>query len=81
MRHLLSLSALAFALTAASASAAKARDYPWCAYHDWSTYNCGFVSYRQCLATISGIGGWCARNPRSYYAPQRKAPRGKRHRK
>lgn len=45
-------------------SSAKAEVYyPWCAYYDFSTYNCGFTSQRQCLATISGAGGWCRRNP------------------
>jgi hypothetical protein len=36
--------------------------YPWCAWYDWTTYNCGFTSYRQCLATISGQGGECRPN-------------------
>jgi hypothetical protein len=78
MRRVIALTALVFAFVAAPAGVASARDYPWCAYHDWSTYNCGFVSFEQCLATISGIGGWCARNPRSYYPPQEEAPRRKR---
>jgi hypothetical protein len=34
----------------------------WCAYYDWSTYNCGFHSYQQCYATIFGAGGWCRPN-------------------
>lgn len=45
-------------------AAAQAREYPWCARYDWSTYNCGFVSFEQCLATVRGIGGFCERNPR-----------------
>ena len=24
--------------------------------------NCGFVSFQQCMATVSGIGGFCVRN-------------------
>jgi hypothetical protein len=24
--------------------------------------NCGFVSFNQCLATVSGIGGFCIQN-------------------
>ena len=35
---------------------------PWCAFYSPSTYNCGFHTYQQCLATISGVGGTCARN-------------------
>ena len=34
----------------------------WCAVYDVSTRNCGFHSYQQCLATISGIGGYCTPN-------------------
>lgn len=37
--------------------------YPWCVYYSWSTYNCGFVSQRQCLATAVGAGGRCRPNP------------------
>ena len=29
----------------------------WCAYYDFSTYNCGFHSFQQCLATVRGAGG------------------------
>ena len=42
---------------------AQAREYPWCARYDWTTRNCGFVSFQQCLATIHGIGGRCEPNP------------------
>lgn len=75
MRFLL-LSAVALAMLtipAVSTSPAKAEVvYPWCAYytfHDGDATNCGFVSWQQCMATISGIGGYCAPNPR--YAPRR----------
>lgn len=40
-----------------------AKAQPWCAYYDAYTYNCGFYSFEQCLATISGAGGVCRRNP------------------
>lgn len=52
-------------------AAAQAREYPWCARYDWSTYNCGFVSFEQCLATVRGIGGICERNPRYAGPPPR----------
>jgi Protein of unknown function (DUF3551) len=45
-----------------------AREYPWCAIYGPSTQNCGFVSFEQCQATISGIGGYCGQNPH-YQAP------------
>ena len=55
------LLAMPLALWASAAPAAP--EYPWCARYDWSTRNCGFVSFQQCLATISGIGGRCEPNP------------------
>jgi hypothetical protein len=52
--------------------------YPWCARYDWTTRNCGFVSFGQCLATVRGRGGFCERNP-LYDVPlvagKRRAPR------
>lgn len=59
-----------------AAAPATAREYPWCARYDWTTSNCGFVSFQQCLATISGIGGRCEPNPR--YAPPQRQQRHKR---
>jgi len=65
-----------FAIVAVLATpAAKAREYPWCARYDWTTYNCGFVSFQQCLATISGIGGRCEPNPRYSGPPPRQKKR------
>jgi hypothetical protein len=29
---------------------------PWCAFYDASTYNCGFHSFQQCLATAPADG-------------------------
>jgi hypothetical protein len=48
---------------------AQARDYAWCAWYDWTTYNCGFDTLQQCLATVSGVGGECRPNAR--YRPSR----------
>ena len=48
--------------------------YPWCAYYggrDGGGPSCGSSTLEQCMATVSGIGGYCARNP--YY--QEPAPR------
>jgi hypothetical protein len=47
------------------AAQAQAREYPWCARYDAWAYNCGFVTFQQCQATISGAGGICERNPRA----------------
>lgn len=61
------------------AAPAAAREYPWCARYDWTTSNCGFVSFQQCLATISGIGGRCEQNPR-YVPPRQQQKRRPAHR-
>jgi len=47
----------------------KAQNYPWCAiYNDGSgSKNCGFASFQQCQADVSGIGGFCSQN--STYQP------------
>ena len=37
-------------------------DGTWCAYYVLHT-SCGFHSFEQCQATVSGNGGFCARNP------------------
>lgn len=36
---------------------------PWCAYDVGGRTNCGFYSYEQCMAHLSGIGGSCLPNP------------------
>jgi Protein of unknown function (DUF3551) len=44
---------------------AVAQNYPWCAQYGATPSaptNCGFVTFQQCLDTISGIGGFCVRN-------------------
>lgn len=50
---------------------ALAQNYPWCAYYgggiDGGGTNCGFISYEQCMVTLSGIGGFCDRN--TLYVP------------
>jgi hypothetical protein len=55
-------SAALFATFAADAgSEARAQKARYCAHYDWSTTNCGFYTAEQCLATISGVGGYCTR--------------------
>jgi hypothetical protein len=61
------LSALALGVligTAAFTARAEAQNYPWCAIYDVgdASYNCGFVSFEQCRASVSGIGGTCMLN-------------------
>ena len=52
-------------LAAAGAQPARAEvTYPWCAqYATQGSSNCGFVTYQQCMAALSGNGGWCEQNP------------------
>jgi Protein of unknown function (DUF3551) len=55
-----------------AAGPAQAQNYPWCAYYamgdDGGGTNCGFVSYEQCMATLSGMGGFCVLN-NQYHPP------------
>ena len=47
--------------------------YPWCANYGGSgkggygASSCGFVSFKQCMATMWGNGGSC--NPNPWYSP------------
>ena len=59
----------------------RAIEYPWCAQYGGrggdGGRNCGFVSFEQCMATVSGIGGFCERNL-FYKGPERgRKPRRK----
>jgi hypothetical protein len=68
MRKLLIASTALF-IGIASSAPSLARDYPWCArtINDPEFGNCGFTSYPQCMATVSGQGGECIANPRLAY--------------
>lgn len=50
---------------------AVAQNYPWCAEYGGGDMgggtNCGFTTYEQCMATLSGMGGFCNRN--TQYVP------------
>ncbi len=43
----------------------RAQAAPWCAYYGDQSTNCGFETFAQCEADISGVGGMCSRNPES----------------
>jgi len=53
-------------------------DYPWCAQYSSRTaggaLSCYYTSFNQCMATISGIGGYCIRSP-YYRGPQARSER------
>jgi len=48
---------------------ADAANYPWCARYakDAGGESCGFITFEQCLADVSGVGGYCALN--TQYVP------------
>ncbi len=52
-----------------SALAQEPMNYPWCAYYNNTGVNCGFRTFAQCEADISGIGGAC--QPNTQYQPRR----------
>ena len=56
-------------LLAGLGDSASAQNYPWCAQYSArdGARNCGFVSFNQCMATVTGIGGFCERN--AMYVP------------
>ena len=46
-------------------STAGANAAPWCAQYGGrggGGTNCGFYSFAQCMAAVSGVGGFCTRN-------------------
>ena len=55
--------------------------YPWCAHYGGrlggGAPSCGFVTFAQCMATVSGTQGTCAMNP-FYQGPPPPAPRSRR---
>jgi uncharacterized protein DUF3551 len=61
---------------------ARAQNYPWCAQYSGralgGAQNCGFVSFAQCMATVSGIGGFCVQNT-LYQPPPARARKKKSH--
>ena len=63
------------------ATPASAQNYPWCAIYSGRALggatNCGFTTFAQCMATVTGIGGFCEQN--TLYVPPTVTKR--RHRK
>lgn len=61
--------------TATLGGGVNAQNYPWCAEYGTDmggSRNCGFSTYEQCMAALSGNGGFCNRN--SQYVPGHSAP-------
>jgi hypothetical protein len=62
-----------FAAAVCVGKSAEAQNYPWCAYYNFlqgGATNCGFVTWQQCQAAISGVGGSCGPNPQYQPAPR-----------
>jgi Protein of unknown function (DUF3551) len=54
---------------------------PWCAWfidNDYS-HDCAYYTLPQCVATIRGVGGYCARNVYPELLPYPPPPYRKRH--
>lgn len=79
MKALLFAAAL-IAAAGALTSVAQAQNYPWCAVYGGGRggggQNCGFTTFEQCMATLSGMGGFCNRN--TQYVPPAGPHRGHR---
>lgn len=68
---------LAFVALTFTPTISSAIEYPWCAQYGrvgGFGRNCGFSTLQQCMATVSGIGGYCESNGR-YTGPRRPARR------
>jgi len=62
-------------VSALAGTRAEAQNYPWCSIYTGSmggAKNCGFSSFQQCMANVSGIGGFCQLN--DTYSPPSAAP-------
>jgi hypothetical protein len=68
-----------FVGTVGETKRAEAQNYPWCAQYSGGDggMNCGFTTFQQCLADVSGIGGFCVQNS-TYQPPQVPRPRARR---
>jgi len=66
MRTFLLIATTALGLWAGSEPSRAEITYPWCAQYAGAGIggrNCGFSTYEQCRATVSGAGGYCEVNP------------------
>jgi len=70
MRPLLFIAVALPLILAIQAEEAAAQNYPWCAQYrvQGGARNCGFVTFEQCMATVSGVGGYCETN--ALYRPE-----------
>jgi len=72
MRMILAAGAFAaLGLTLAGTPGSAEITYPWCAQYGEQSgaRNCGFSTFEQCRAAISGNGGYCIENPMYHPGP------------
>jgi hypothetical protein len=64
---------LVMAALGAGTARAQYQRAPWCAYlGSWGgSYDCSYYTFQQCMATASGLGNICLRNPRYVGDPER----------
>ena len=62
---LLALGCVVPLIGARDSFAQSAYSYPWCAIYSKTNgaTSCYYTSFQQCMATMTGIGGTCVRNP------------------
>ena len=63
MRTVAAFAVIAATLSFTCEASAQGTYYPWCSRYNAYTYNCGFKTWQQCQANISGMGGICYENP------------------
>lgn len=83
MRHLLVAVGILCG-AALSGTSAHAQNYPWCAQYGGKMgggENCGFSTYDQCMAALSGNGGFCNRNTQYTGGGSGSGPSYRKHRK
>jgi hypothetical protein len=76
---ILTILATAFSVHASDANA-QGRYWPWCARYNGWTIVCSFDSFRQCMETVSGVGGICQLNIEGPPVSQVSAQRKRKHR-
>jgi hypothetical protein len=64
------LTILALPANVVPAAAQSPYSYPWCLRGAKGSTSCYYNNYRECMTTLSGRGGWCARSP-YYHGPDR----------
>ena len=74
--RILARCSLIIAATLALGAPAQAKEPGWCATYRNGGNNCGFNTHEQCMAAVSGVGGFCNRSP--YAEPDKPAARKER---